>query len=142
MRNRVVVITLFLLAVGTLIAVLTIGASKAGTVVGTFRLIGGPPPGESIPARGTVIFNPVAKAQVTSGGTVIFAPVAKDQVTSVRVTVSATGRFIAHIPTGTWTITASSPQFNSNERGACGAVDPITVKAGKSTHVAVRCDVP
>jgi hypothetical protein len=109
-----------------LIAVLTIGASKAGTVVGTFRLIGGPPPGESIPARGTVIF----------------APVAKGQATSVRVTVSATGRFIAHIPTGTWTVTASSPQFNSNERGACDAVHPITVKTGKSTHVAVRCDVP
>ena len=98
---------------------------KTGSVIGTFRLIGGPEPGESVPARGTVIF----------------APLAKGQATSVKVTVSATGRFIAHIPAGTWKVTASSPQFNSNQSGACGAVHPITVKVSKSADVAVRCNV-
>jgi len=97
-----------------------------GTVVGTFKLIGGPAPGESIPARGTVIFTPPKK----------------DRGISVRVTVSATGRFVAHIPAGTWKVTANSPQVNSNQRGGCAAVHLITVKVGKSTHVAVRCDVP
>ena len=96
---------------------------KTGTVVGTFRLVGGPGPGESIPARGTVIF----------------ALVTKGQATSVWATVSTTGPFTAHIPTGTWRVTASSPQFNSNQRGACGAVHPITVKVGTITHVAVQC---
>jgi hypothetical protein len=96
---------------------------KTGTVVGTLRLNGGPAPGESIPARSTVIFTPLKKSQGTS----------------VRVTVSATGRFIAHIPIGTWKVTASSPQFNSNQRGGCGAVHPITVKVGKSTPVVVQC---
>jgi hypothetical protein len=98
---------------------------KTGSVVGTFRLIGGPGPGESIPARGTVIFTQVAKGEATY----------------MSVAVSATGRFIAHIPTGTWKVTASSPQFNSNQRGACGAVRPITVKVDKSTHVAVLCEM-
>jgi hypothetical protein len=96
---------------------------KTGIVVGTFRLNGGPAPGESIPARGTVIFTPLKK----------------NQGISVRVTVRATGRFIAHIPIGTWKVTASSPQFNSNQRGGCGAVHPITVKVGKSTPVVVQC---
>ena len=99
---------------------------KTGTVVGTFRLIGGPPPGESIPARGTVIFTSQKK----------------DQGSSVRAAVNATGRFFLHIPAGTWKVTASSPQFNHSERGACGAVHPITVKVGKSTPVAVLCEVP
>lgn len=99
---------------------------KTGTVVGTFRIIGGPAPGVSIPARGTVLFTPLKQ----------------NQGSSVRAAVNATGRFIAHIPTGTWKVTASSPQFNSNERGACGALHPITVKVGKSTHVAVVCDAP
>jgi hypothetical protein len=96
---------------------------KTGTVVGTFRLNGGPGPGESVPARGTVIFTSLKK----------------NQGTSVRVTVSATGRFTAHIPIGTWKVTASSPQFNSNQRGGCGAVHPITVKVDKSTPVVVQC---
>jgi hypothetical protein len=97
---------------------------KTGTVVGTFRLIGGTGPGESIAARGTVIFTPLKQ----------------NQGSSWRVAVNATGRFIAHIPKGTWKVTASSPQFiQNNQRGACGAVHPITVKVGKSTPVAVRC---
>jgi hypothetical protein len=94
---------------------------RTGTVVGTFGIIGGPAPGVSIPARGTVIFTPLKQNQ---GG-------------SVRAAVHATGRFIAHIPRGTWKVTASSPQFNHNQRGACGAVHPITIKVGMST--AVRC---
>ena len=98
---------------------------RAGYVVGTFRLVGGPAPGESIPARGTVIF----------------APVTKGQAATVTVTVNATGRFTVRIPTGTWKVTASSPQFNSNQRGACGAARPITVKVGTSTHVAVQCEM-
>jgi len=100
-----------------------LAALKTGTVVGTFRLNGGPAPGKSIPARGTVIFTPLKKNQGTSLG----------------VTVSATGRFIAHIPIGTWKVTASSPQFNSNQRGGCGEVHPITVKVGKNTPVVVQC---
>jgi hypothetical protein len=98
---------------------------KTGTVIGTFRLVGGPAPGESIPARGTVIFAPVTKGQ---------------NATVTGTTVSATGRFTAHIPIGTWKVTASSPQFIQNgQRGACGVVRPITVKVGKTIHVAVQC---
>ena len=98
---------------------------KAGSVVGTFRLIGGPGPGESIPARGTVTFTQVAKGQATY----------------ISVAVSPTGRFIAHIPAGTWKVTASSPQFNSNQDGMCDAVRPITVKVGRRTHVTVLCEM-
>ena len=98
---------------------------KTGNVVGTFRLVGGPALGESIPARGTVIFAPVTKGQ---------------NATVTATTVSATGRFTAHIPIGTWKVTASSPQFIQNgQRGACGADRPITVKVGKTIHVAVQC---
>jgi hypothetical protein len=104
---------------------------KTGTVIGTFRLVGGPAPGESTPARGIVIFAPVTEFQNATG-----------TVTVTATTVSATGRFTAHIPIGTWKVTASSPQFIQNgQRGACGAVRPITVKVGKTIHVAVQCVV-
>jgi hypothetical protein len=110
---------------------------KTGTVVGTFRLIGGPPPGESIPVRGTVIFIPLKQKR---GSSLRVA----DPGSAVKVAVNATGRFIAHISTGTYTVTASSPQFDHNRPGACGTGVPITVtvKVGKSTSVAVRCDAP
>jgi len=98
---------------------------RTGTVDGTLRLNGGPGPGESMPARGTAIFTLLKK----------------NQGTFVKVTVSATGRFTAHIPIGTWRVTASSPQFNSDQRGGCGAVHQITVKVGKSTPVVVQCTV-
>jgi hypothetical protein len=102
---------------------------KTGTVIGTLRLVGGPAPGESIPARGIVTFAPVTEFQNATG-----------TVTLTGTSVSAAGRFIAHIPIGTWKVTASSPQFIQNgQRGACGAVRPITVKVGKTIHVAVQC---
>ena len=96
-----------------------------GTIIGTFKLIGGPPPGEDIPARGTVIF----------------AQLRKDSE-SVKVAVKASGRFSLHLPAGSWTVSASSPQFNHSEPGACGTQHPITVKVGKKTNVAVHCEVP
>jgi len=102
---------------------------KTGTVIGTLRLVGGPAPAKSIPARGIVIFAPVTKGQNAIG-----------TVTVTATTVSATGRFTARIPIGTWKVTASSPQFIQNgQRGACGAVRPITVKVGVTIHVAVQC---
>jgi hypothetical protein len=97
---------------------------KTGTVDGTLRLDGGPAAGDSMPASGTAIFTALKKTQGSS----------------VKVTVNATGRFTAHIPIGTWKVTASSPQFNSDQRGGCGAVDPITVEIGKRTSVFVQCN--
>jgi hypothetical protein len=108
---------------------LTSGADaplKTGTIVGTFKLIGGPPPGENIPARGTVIFSPLTN----------------DLAVSVRTVVNASGRFSLRLTAGRWTVTASSPQFNHSEPGACGTQHPITVKVGKRTSVAVLCEVP
>ena len=108
---------------------LTSGAdvpSKTGTIVGTFKLIGGPPPGESIPARGTVTFSPLTN----------------DMAVAVVTVVKGSGRFSLRLTEGRWTVTARSPQFNHGEAGACGTQHPITVKVGKRTNVAVLCEVP
>jgi hypothetical protein len=99
---------------------------KSGTIVGTLKLIGGPPPGESIPARGTVIFTPFKN----------------DPAKTVDTAANASGRFSLRLPAGSWTVTASSPQFNHSEPGACGAQHRITVKVGKKTDVVVLCEVP
>jgi hypothetical protein len=98
---------------------------KFGSVIGTFRLIGGPAD-ESIPTRGTVFF----------------APIAGESSKSITLIVTSTGRFETRIPTGQWTVTASSPHFASNAYHACGALHPLTVTVGKTAHVAVVCEVP
>jgi hypothetical protein len=98
---------------------------KSGSVIGTFRLIDGPA-NESIPARGTVVF----------------APITRESAKSITLTVTSTGRFETRIPTGQWRVTASSPQFASNELNACGALHSLTATGGKTAHVAVVCEVP
>jgi len=99
---------------------------QSGTVIGTFRIIGGPPPGLNLAIQGTVIFIPKRSTQGLP----------------VKVAVNATGRFVVRLRPGTWTATASSPHDNHNEHGVCGALHPVVVELDKSTRVAVLCEVP
>ena len=97
------------------------------TVVGSFRIVGGPRPGESIPARGGIAF--VRQQRVYS-------------LVVEIVNVGATGRFIAHLPPGTWVVTGTTPQIRPTGSGACAAAMPIEVRADTRTSVIVQCDIP
>jgi hypothetical protein len=97
------------------------------TIVGSFRIVGGPPPGESIRARGRVAF--VRQQRVTS-------------LVVKFVIVGATGRFIAHLSPGTWVVTGTTPQIRPTVNGACAAAKPIKVEANARTSVIVQCDIP
>lgn len=66
------------------------------------------------------------------------------KVTAVRsdgldrtVLISAAGSFTLKLPAGTWTLTASTPQYN---RGSpCGAAAPLHVTSGQDTSYTLAC---
>ena len=99
---------------------------KSGTVIGTFRMVGGPAPGFSLSIPGTVDFTP---AESSSGR-------------SVTVKVNTSGQFVTHLEPGEWRVKAESPRVKfNNESWNCGA-SPIKVKVNNTINVAVQCDVP
>ncbi len=132
MKRHVIAIVVFALAAaltftlwGTLKGVAS-AHRTTGTVVGTFRIVGGPPPGINMAIRGTAIFIPNLKSQG--------AP--------VKVAVNSTGDFSFRLPMGIWKVTAQSPQDNDDQPALCGSLHPITVNVDQITHVAVLCEVP
>ena len=99
---------------------------RTGTVIGTFRMVGGPAPGFSLPIPGTVAFTPT---ELSIGR-------------SVTVKVNASGQFVTHLAPGVWQVKAESPRvIYNNESWVCGA-SPIRVKIENMIHVAVQCDTP
>jgi hypothetical protein len=124
MRNRAVVITLFLLIVGTLIAVSTIGASKSqyhSSIKGQLLLSGGPstsavsrPSGGQVTAR-----NASGQSFVTS--------------------VPSSGSFVLQLPAGRYSLTGSSPQFGGGQYECFGHVK-INVSKGKTTRQNAICE--
>jgi hypothetical protein len=102
------------------------GSLKTGTVVGTFRMVGGPPPGFSLPINGKVVFTPA----VSSVGR------------SVTVQVNNSGLFVTYLAPGVWRVKAESPRVIYNDESwVCGA-SPISVRVEKEILVAVQCDTP
>lgn len=99
---------------------------RTGTVIGTFRMVGGPAPGFSLPIPGTVAFTPT---ELSVGR-------------SVTVKVNTSGQFVTHLAPGIWRVKAESPRvIYNNESWVCGA-SPIRVKVENTIHVAVQCDTP
>lgn len=104
-------------------------SSNSGVVVGVFKLVGGPPPGVSIPTGGTVIFVKVLGKHST--------------MVTASFSVGSTGHFTVRIPPGRYEVTGNSPKFIvQGERGLCGSVHPINIKAKERTSVFVQCDIP
>ncbi len=114
--------------IGALIIVSQNGSTTntKAEVVGTFRLVGGPAPGESIPTSGVVHFTLQGHPN-----------------NEVSVNVGTSGLVVVQLEPGTWLVTANSPRFIiNNEMGACGASAPLKVKAGKRASLFVQCEIP
>jgi hypothetical protein len=101
------------------------GASKSrfGTVDGAFRMIGGAPPGINKLVPGIVTFNPAKN----------------NRQSAIKIAVSTSGKFKAHLGVGTWNVSGRTPNFD-NGRSPCNG-GRITVKNGQSVRITIYCDI-
>jgi hypothetical protein len=95
----------------------TTSASAPVTISGTFRIVGGPPPGIDHPITGTIV------ATATSGR-------------AYTAIAGADGRYSLRVPRGTYTIVGHSQQ---DQPGQCGGG---AAQVFRDTAVDVQCDVP
>jgi hypothetical protein len=56
----------------------------------------------------------------------------------LTLSVGTSGRFLVHPVVGSYTFTATSPQYESGSR-TCRASGPVTVRGGVKTTVTVEC---
>ena len=116
---------LVLSCIGALTYGPAIGTPGTGTVIGTFQVVGGPPPGQARAINGSVRFTSTDKDLGQS-----------------TIQVNASGHFDTHLAPGEWRVKASSPRVNiGGNSWPCGA-PPITLRIGKTIHISVRCDIP
>jgi hypothetical protein len=90
-----------------------------GTLTGTLEVVGGPSGNGPRAVSGTIT-----------------ATTAKHGV--LTLSVGPSGRFTVHPVVGTYTFTATSPQYEGG-RGTCRASGPVTVREGVKTTVTVEC---
>jgi hypothetical protein len=90
-----------------------------GTLTGTLQAVGG--------AAGT---GPRAL-----GGVITFHG---SQGNIATLDLGANGRFSAHLPVGSYTVSGRSPQFDGGT-GECQASGPVTVTKGVTSRVEVDC---
>lgn len=93
--------------------------APAGTLYGRLLLMGGPYPGRRALSRGTIF--------VTGGS-------------SSKATVNAHGSFSVSLKPGTYTITATSPDYGDGDR-LCVARNPVRVADGRESPVDVYCSL-
>lgn len=104
-------------------------AAGGGTVTGTLRLVGGPPPGVDRPASGEVY----AFAKADRAGNAI-----------AKVKTSAHGTFTISLPPGTYYLAATSPSFSIDPpppTPPCIARSPAVVSRGSTVAVDVVCSM-
>ena len=99
----------------------TIGSTVTGTVVGTLREVGGPPPGLNRQIPGTVF------AADASGA-------------NWQAAATATRPFTLTLPAGTYVFTGSSPLINSGQID-CFAQAAVVVVGGERVRVEVVCSI-
>lgn len=97
-------------------------STTTGTVTGTYIRVGGPAGAPDVPLPGTISF------RGQSGSSISFNS-------------DNTGKFTGQLPPGSYAVTARSSQING---GAMRCSRPLTtrVQAGKTTTVALICDIP
>jgi hypothetical protein len=96
-------------------------ASTLGTVEGTMRERGGPPPGLDKLVDGTLVATDANGRQF-------------------RATIGSGGGFSVHLPAGTYTVVGHSPEFGSGKYN-CDADRPVTVDLGALTYIQLTCPV-
>lgn len=101
------------------------GAIAPGTIVGSFRMVGGPAPGTSRPLHGGITVH-VGSATGTVVGKVVVGP---------------SGWFSVNVlPDRRYILVGKSPQMSGRPAG-CPAFHPVTVSPGDTVHVRVVCEV-
>jgi hypothetical protein len=91
-----------------------------GTIAGTLREVGGPPPGRDLTVAGVV------RVEGARG--------------SWQGQTTPRGDFSVDVPAGTYRVTGSSPTYDNNLRDACGG-GTVVVTRGHTTRVQVICPV-
>lgn len=120
---RAVVLMLALALIGFVadraITSLTPGSGSRGTVTGMLEVPGGPAGAHPRSLRGTITATTANRGILTLG-------------------VGTSGRFTIHPFVGTYTFTATSPQYEGG-KGTCRAPGPVTVREGSKTTVTIEC---
>jgi hypothetical protein len=93
-----------------------------GTIVGTFRIQGGPYPGINRPLSG--------KIEIHAGS---------ESGRVVATTTAKAGHFIVTVPAGQYVAVGRT---GSGSSLLCTSGEAKTVHATKTVHIAVECDVP
>lgn len=96
--------------------------SANGRVDGQVLFVGGPAPG--------------APRAVNPGGTVLFTG-----AVTLKAPVHTHGAFSVRLSPGTYSITATSPDYEDS-RGVCAGKRPVRVTEGSSASVKVYCHIP
>lgn len=121
--RRVVVIVLALVVIGIVgdraITSFTPRSWSRGTLTGTLEAAGGPAGTGPRPLSGTI-------TATTANRGVLTLP------------VGTSGRFAVHPVVGTYTFTATSPQYEGG-KGTCRASGPVSVREGVKSTVTVEC---
>ena len=121
--RRVVLIVLALVVIGIVadraITSLTPRSWSRGTLTGTLEAAGGPAGTGPRPLSGTITATTANRGVLT-------------------LSVGTSGRFTVHPVVGTYTFTATSPQYEGG-KGTCRASGPVTVREGVKTTVTVEC---
>lgn len=91
-----------------------------GTIAGTLREVGGPPPGLDRAIPGTIT--------------------AEGDTTAVATTTN-TGDFSIDVPVGTYAVTGTSPLVNDGREKCLAERAAVVVERGRTTHVAVVCSI-
>jgi hypothetical protein len=102
----------------------TTTAATTATVVGRFRIVGGPYPGIN---------------RATSGHIQIRANTAKGKI--VDTVAAPNGRFSASLPAGTYVFVGRANGMGTGGQG-CTTGQAIALRAGATAKITVRCDVP
>jgi hypothetical protein len=97
-------------------------ASSQATIVGTFRIIGGPYPGINRPLSGVIKIH-----------------VGSESGRVVAVTTAKAGHFTVAVPPGQYVAVGTS---GSQSSLICTSGEAKTVHAQKTSRFAVSCDVP
>jgi hypothetical protein len=102
----------------------TASATTSATVVGRFRIVGGPYPGIN---------------RATSGHIQIRANTAKGKI--VDTAAAPNGRFSASLRAGKYVFIGRANGMGTGGQG-CTTGQAVTLRAGATTKITVQCDVP
>ena len=96
-------------------------SGPTGTVTGTYIRVGGPSGTANLPLAGTISF------RSGSGAT-------------INVNSDSTGRFTGRLPSGSYTVTATSSLIN-DAASTCSRPATARVQAGKTVTLTLFCDI-